>query len=313
MDNHGNKNTAYLALRPKFIYHVDYVFGVHYLCIPTSVASEIITIAHGKGHSGFAQCHEIVSCSWYIRNLIKLLRAFIHHCSQCLQLQIRKHPPYGFLQLINSLPILFHTFTLDFVLALSLSAAGFNLLMSITYKFLKWVTLVESKNIWSARNWAYALLRRLNMIDWGLPSELITNKNPKFVSNFCKALFIKLGMKLLYSTAYQPQTNRSSKRINQIVEIALRFFIHALEDPVKWPKVLPQIQTIFNNTSSSTIGKTPNEVAYSFSPRCFLNLLSALSLLQPLATRAKASNAIFFAMSNQKLLMTGTINPYLWK
>lgn len=79
------------------------------------------------------------------------------------------------------------------------------------------------------------------MIDWGLPLELIIDKDPKFLSKFWKALFTKLGVKLLYSIAYHPQTDGSSKRTNQIVEIALRFFIHALEDPAKWPEILPQI------------------------------------------------------------------------
>ena len=105
--------------------------------------------------------------------------------------------------------------------------------MSVTYKLSKRVTLVEGKDIWSAKDWAYALLQRLNMIDFGLPSEPITDKDPKFFSKFWKALFTKLGVKLLYSIAYHPQTDGSSKRINQTVEIALQFFIYVLEDPAK--------------------------------------------------------------------------------
>lgn len=73
---------------------------------------------------------------------------------------------------------------LDFGLALTLSAAGFNLLMSVTCKFSKRVTLVEGKNIWSTKNWAYSLVWRLDMIDWELFLELITNRNPKFLNKF---------------------------------------------------------------------------------------------------------------------------------
>lgn len=79
------------------------------------------------------------------------------------------------------------------------------------------------------------------MIDWGLFSKLITNKDSKFLSKFWKALFTKLEMKLLYSKAYHPQTDGSSERTNQTVEIVLQFFIHVLEDPTEWPEVLPQI------------------------------------------------------------------------
>ena len=146
VDNYSDEITTPLALGPKLIYHVNHVFGVHRLCIPTSVASEIIAIAYGKGHPGFAWCYEIVSCFWYIRDLTKLLRAFIRHCPQCLQLQTRRHLLYGSLQPIYSPPVIFHTLTLDFVLALPLSTDGFNLLMSVTCKFSKRVTLVEDKN-----------------------------------------------------------------------------------------------------------------------------------------------------------------------
>ena len=105
--------------------------------------------------------------------------------------------------------------------------------MSVTCKFSKQVILVEGKDIWSAKDWAYALLRCLNMIDWGLFLELITNRDPKFLSKFWKALFTKLGVKLLYSTVYHMQTDGFSERINQIIEIALGFFIYALEDSVR--------------------------------------------------------------------------------
>ncbi len=107
-------------------------------------------------------------------------------------------------------------------------------------------------------------------------------------------------MKLLYSTAYHPQTDGSSKHTNQTVEIALRFFIHTMEDPSRWPKVLPQIQSLLNNTSSSTTGKTPNEIAYRFSPRRPLDLCSAVTSPNTYIARAEATDAISFALANQK-------------
>lgn len=54
-------------------------------------------------------------------------------------------------------------------------------------------------------------------------------------------------------------------------------------------------------------------MAYSFSPRRPLDLLSALPLPQPLATRAEASNAISFAMSNQKTTYDRKHQPLFMK
>ena len=220
--------------KAQFIYYLDRVTGVCRLCIPPAVAPDLLAIAHGKGHPGFARCHEIISRSWYIRELTKILRSFNRHCPQCLALQTRSHAPYGSLQPIHSSPVPFFTLMLDFILALLLNADGYNALMSVTCKFSKRVTLIEGKDTWTAEEWAHAFLARLDLVNWGLLGELITNRDPKFLSKFWTALFEKLGIKLLYSTAYHPQTDGSSKRTNQTVEIALQFFIYALDNPALW-------------------------------------------------------------------------------
>ena len=103
--------------------------------------------------------------------------------------------------------------------------------MSVTCKFSKRITLIEGVDTWTAKQWAQAFLKRLDLINWSLLGELITNRDPKFLSKFWTALFDKLGVKLLYSTAYHPQIDGLSERINQTVEIVLRFFVHTFKDP----------------------------------------------------------------------------------
>lgn len=81
--------------------------------------------------------------------------------------------------------------------------------------------LINVPDTWSAEDWVYAFLKKLDLIDWGLPGELIIDRNPKFVNKFWKILFAKLGVKLLYNMAYHLQTNGSSQRTNETVKIAL--------------------------------------------------------------------------------------------
>lgn len=63
--------------KSKLLYHVSKLTGVYRLCIPPSVAPDIIAIAHGEGHPGFSCCYKIIARSWFIRGLTKLLRSFI--------------------------------------------------------------------------------------------------------------------------------------------------------------------------------------------------------------------------------------------
>lgn len=149
--------------------------------------------------------------------------------------------------------------------------------------------------------WAHAFLVRLDFVNQGLPGKLITNRNPKFFSIFWTALFEKLRVKLLYRIAYHPQTDKSNEMTNQAVEIALRFFVYALNNSGLWPQVLLRIQAIINNTSSSSTKKTLNEVAYGFSLYHLLDLLAALLILNALAACANIVKTISFALFNQKV------------
>ena len=51
------------ADKTKLLYHVNKLTGVHRLCISPSVAPDVLAIAHGEGHPGFARCYKIISCS----------------------------------------------------------------------------------------------------------------------------------------------------------------------------------------------------------------------------------------------------------
>ena len=66
--------------KSKLLYHINRITNVHRLCIPPFVALDILAIAHGEGHPGFSRCYEIITRSWFIRGLTKLLCTFIRHC-----------------------------------------------------------------------------------------------------------------------------------------------------------------------------------------------------------------------------------------
>ena len=285
----------------ELIFHVDKFSGLRRLCIPKPLVKDIFDIAHNEGHPGFERCYEIVSKSWYIHGLTRLLRDYIRHCPQCLVFQTRRHRPYGALQPIQSPSIPFHTLTLDFIMALPTSEEGWDCVMSVTDKFTKRAMSIPGKTTWKATDWAVALLDRLNIADWGVPLVLLTDRDPKFLAELWGGIFKRLGVDLLYSTAYHPQTDGSSERTNQTIEIALRFYIHTLEKPSDWPKVLPRIQALLNNSPSSTTSKTPNELAYGFKLNRPLDLVAATeSPQQPKLARIEAADAISFAQMHQK-------------
>ncbi len=107
-----------------------------------------------------------------------------------------------------------YTLTLHSILAFVVTAEGFDAIMSVTCKYFKRVIFIPRKDTWSAEDWPLALSLRLDLMDWGLPGKLITDRDPKFFSQFWTSFFNKLGVQTLYSTAYHPQTDGSSERMN---------------------------------------------------------------------------------------------------
>ena len=299
---------------PSLIFHRDRFTGLERLCIPRSLIKEILEIAHGNGHQGFERTFDTVAKSWYIRNLSKHLHEYIKHCPDCLALQTRRHKPYGYLQPIESPSIPFHTLTLDFILAMPLSEEGFDCAMTVTDKFSKRTTYIPGKSTWNAKQWAIALIDRLDVGDWGTPKVLLSDRDPKFLSDLWKAIFDRLGVRLLYSTAYHPQTDGSSERTNQTAEIALRFYMHTLQEPSAWPAILPRMQAQLNNARSATTMKSPNEIAYGFVLNKGLDLLASdLPQQDHARARVEAADAISFAQMSQKFHYDRKHQPMYFK
>src|SRR5882724_10197795 len=69
----------------------------------------------------------------------------------------------------------------------------------------------------------------------GLPRKIISDRGPQFVNQFTKDLYQLVGIETNPSTAYHPQTDGQTERMNQEIEQYLRLFInHRQTDWAEW-------------------------------------------------------------------------------
>jgi hypothetical protein len=85
-----------------------------------------------------------------------------------------------------------------------------------------------------------------------------------FTSHFWKSLFQSLDTKLALTTAYHPQSDGQSERVNQCLEMYLRCAIH--DCPAKWKKWLPLAEFWYNTSYHTSIGCSPFKVLYGYDP-----------------------------------------------
>jgi transposase InsO family protein len=56
---------------------------------------------------------------------------------------------------------------------------------------------------------------------FGLPDKMLFDRGPQFAAKAFQAMLSRLGVNLVLSTAYHPQTDRTTERVNQEIEVYL--------------------------------------------------------------------------------------------
>ncbi|MBW0523274.1 hypothetical protein O181_062989 [Austropuccinia psidii MF-1] len=107
----------------------------------------------------------------------------------------------------------------------------------------------------------------------GVPQIIISDRDPKFTSEFWTKLYNMLDTKLAFSTAYHPQTDGLFERMIQTMEdIIKRFCAYGMEYKDHegythdWVTLLPEVQLAYNISQHSTTGKSPSLVENRWNP-----------------------------------------------
>ncbi|KZV38151.1 hypothetical protein F511_41907 [Dorcoceras hygrometricum] len=94
----------------------------------------------------------------------------------------------------------------------------------------------------------------------GIPSSIVSDRDPRFTSRFWISLPKALGTKLTFSTAFHPQTYGQSERVIQILEDLLR--ARVLDYAESWDTMLPLVEFAYNNSYQASIEMAPYEALY---------------------------------------------------
>ena len=103
----------------------------------------------------------------------------------------------------------------------------------------------------------------------GVPKTIISDRGTQFIARLWEQLHTCLGTRLFRSSAYHPQTNGQTERINQILEDVLHACVLAY--PQKWDECLPLAEFSYNNSYQESIKMAPFEALYGRRCRTPLN------------------------------------------
>jgi hypothetical protein len=80
----------------------------------------------------------------------------------------------------------------------------------------------------------------------GSRTRIISNRDTKFVGNFWRTLWKKLGTNLNFSSTYHPQTDGKIEVVNRSLGNILRCLV--VEHPKQWDQVLAQKKFVYNDS-----------------------------------------------------------------
>jgi transposase InsO family protein len=99
----------------------------------------------------------------------------------------------------------------------------------------------------------------------GLPNDIVSDRGSLFTSAFWKEVSQALGVERHLSTAFHPETDGQTERVNAILEQYLRAYCNYQQD--NWRKLLPIAELCYNNTESETTKTTPFYANYGYHPQ----------------------------------------------
>ncbi|GJY59027.1 retrotransposon-related protein [Tanacetum coccineum] len=144
----------------------------------------------------------------------------------------------------------------------------------------------------------------------GLPSNIVSDRDKVFLSNFWKSLFKMLKVQLRMSTAYHPQTDGQSEVVNKCLECYLRCMTG--EKPKEWMQWLSPAEFWYNTNFHTAINITPFEVVNGQKPLVHLPYQAGESTVEEvdrsMQDREQALNMLKFHLKRAQDRMVSLAN-----
>lgn len=270
-----------------------------------SVQHQILRLHHDHplaGHFGEDKTFNLLSRTFYLPNLRQVTHNYVQGCQLCSKTKHSQHKPYGQLQPLPVPDRPWQSISMDFIVKLPLSE-NFDSVLVVVDRFSKMAHFIPCKESLSARDLNILLFQHVYK-HHGFPESIITDRGTTFMSNYFQDLAKHFQISSKTSTAYHPQTDGQTERVNNILEQYLRAYINYEQD--NWSQLLPQAEFAYNNSTSATTQQSPFFINYGFNPRFTLldsatktpaadqhasNLSSLWSYLKTQILRAQDSQA----------------------
>ena len=214
------------------------------------------------GHSGVQASYQRVHKLFHWTGIKQAVENFVKQCQVCQQ---AKHEHCKYPGLLCPLPIPdgpWEDVSMDFIEGLPKSH-GYSAILVVVDRYTKYSHFIPLKHPYTAAAIAEVFFHNIVKLH-SMPLTITSDRDKIFTSNFWKELFKLWGTKLQMSTAYHPQTDGQTERVNQCLEMYLRCAVQ--DSPKQWAQWLSAAEFWYNTSFHTALGCTPFKAVYGKDP-----------------------------------------------
>jgi hypothetical protein len=156
---------------------------------------------------------------------------------------------------------------MDFIVGLPRTQSGYDSIWVIVDRLTKVAHFTPIKTTYSGPQLAELYMSRIVCLHGEL-KKIVSDRRTQFTSRFWERLHEALDTQLRFKSAYHPQTDGQTERVNQILEDIVRAC--ALHYGRSWDKSLPYAEFSYNNSYQESLKMAPFEMLYG--RRCWTPL-----------------------------------------
>src|SRR5438046_6161613 len=207
----------------------------------------------------------------------QFINEYIRTCDTCARNKTPRHLPHGQL---HPLPIPagpWESVSMDYIVELPPSN-GHDAIYVCVDRFTKMAHFCPIKSNVTAEQTAQLYLQHM-FKNHGLLGNIVSDRGTQFTSKFTRRLLELCEIKSNKSTAFHPQWDGQTERVNQVLEQYLRIFCDYQQND--WYQLLPLAEFVYNNAQNASTGVSPFCANYGYHPRSSPKLVVTGEVINP--------------------------------
>ncbi|KJZ68428.1 hypothetical protein HIM_12180 [Hirsutella minnesotensis 3608] len=234
--------------------------------VPAGLRNEILMLFHDDevaGHQGGTKTCKRIQVQYYWPVLRRDVRRYVSTCHECQLAKSRHHKPYGLLAPLPAPSRPWQEISMDFITDLPpvrCEKKIYSSILVVVDRLTRYVRYIPVSSRISSDGLADEIFKH-----YGMPDGIVSDRGSLFTGHFWATFCHLLHCKRRLSTAFHPQTDGQTERVNQTIEQYLRTFCN--KEQSDWMDKLPLAEFTYNTSHHDTVKGTPAEILMGYQPR----------------------------------------------